>query len=85
VRAFKDIPAPTVEEIDEHIADLFTGGRTVRSEQYKKGMRSIYVHYYLGTPLETIPYVIGTCEADAYFAGQTEAKTHGKPQFGGAS
>lgn len=82
--AFKDIPA-TVEEVDGLMSALFTRGRTVRSEQYKKGMRSIFVHRLIGPPLETVPYVIGTCEADAYFAGQSEGKTYAKPQLGGAS
>lgn len=78
--------SPTsIGEVDRLMADTFYVGRTVRSEQYRQGVRSILLHRLLGTPLVTTPYVVGTCEADAYFSGQSEGHAIARKEIGGAS
>lgn len=65
------------------MADTFYEGRTPRSEQYRQGVRSILVHRLQSTPIVATPYRVGTCAADAYFAGQSEGHAIARRLIGG--
>ena len=66
----------TLLDISELLADAFGPGRTPRSYQYQHGTRVILGHRLLGEPIPCAPpNTPGTCEADAYFAGQAEGRS----------
>lgn len=62
----------SADDIDRLMAKAFFVGRDPRSAQYRQGVRSILEHRLAGTPLNEVPYRMGTAEADAYFVGQSE-------------
>lgn len=62
----------TAADIDRLMEKAFFVGRTPRSEQYRQGARSILDRRLCGASVPQMPYNAGTCEADAYFSGQTE-------------
>ena len=63
-------PPSTVESLK---AVAFAPGREMHSAEYKAGVRAILDWRINGAPL-TVPYALGTAQADANFAGQEEGK-----------
>lgn len=64
----------TDADIDRLMQDTFGAGRDPRSEQYRKGARTVLECRLLGTPIPPMPYTLGTAAADAYFSGQEEGR-----------
>lgn len=65
--------------VDQIIESAFYRGRTPRSDQYKAGMRAIlefWAGFRPGAPVyPPCPYLLGTAEADAWFAGAAEGRS----------
>ena len=61
-------------EIERLMTTAFFLGRYARSEEYRLGVRAILAYKLAGEPLPPLPYQLGSCEADAYFAGQDEGR-----------
>ena len=53
-------------------ARFCSGSGTRRSAAYQYGTRSIFESRLNRVRLGNVPYIIGTAEADAYFAGQQD-------------
>lgn len=62
----------TQAEIDELMATTFTTARDPRSPQYRQGVRAMLEHRLMGQAFQWSGHQPGSCELDAYFAGQTE-------------
>lgn len=60
--------------VRELLTEAFREGRTPRSYQYQHGTRVILCQRLMGEPIPAMPYLVGTCQADAYFAGQAEGR-----------
>lgn len=62
----------TASDIDCLMTQAFAPGRDPRSTQYRQGVQVIIAHRLAGEPIPALPYTLGSCEADAYFAGHHE-------------
>lgn len=63
-----------LSDVSEMMTEGFREGRTPRSLQYQYGTRVILGNRLLGEQIPAPPYPVGSCEADAYFAGQDEGR-----------
>lgn len=68
-------------DIDQLMDEVFFSGRTPRSPQYRAGVRAVLAFKLEKTPID-MPYRVGTPEADAYFAGQTEGYSINRRELG---
>lgn len=72
-------PAPLRElpkslDLVEQLMEARFGGNAPRSEAYKIGTRAVFELFMHGKPLSEPPYVAGTAQADAFYAGQDEGR-----------
>ena len=66
-----------IEFIEQLMQERFAPGNgDPRSAAYKHGTRSVFSHRIIGGRIGALPYLIGTAEADAYFSGQQDGRTH---------
>ncbi|SHL11189.1 hypothetical protein SAMN05216428_101110 [Nitrosospira sp. Nsp11] len=60
-----------MKTVDQLMAEAFSPPRGARSQAYKAGVRAA-LEWWINKKRIVVPYLIGTAEFDAFFAGRTE-------------
>lgn len=63
-----------MSDVDQLLSVAFDRPRSPRSEAYKRGCRALLARKIDATPMRC-PYVAGTAESDAWYAGVAEGHT----------
>lgn len=64
--------------VDEALQDRFRSGTTPRSDAYRAGFEEKLRRIIDGADQTTLPFDLGTPEADAYFSGMDHAAEYCK-------
>jgi hypothetical protein len=62
-----------LKTVDELMEKAFKRGRDPRSEEYKAGVRAVFEYRVNKVKIKN-PYVLGTSQADAFYAGTEEGR-----------